>query len=98
MNDKLQKLYDLYKSTGLIKTTDFNTFAAASDDQKKKLYDLGKNSGLFKTTDYSTFNSAFVKKKRNYGITIRTKTKVYFFGYYSQDRAKAFGFICKERS
>jgi hypothetical protein len=63
MNDKLQKIYDLYKSSGIIKDTDFNTFASANDDQKKKLYELGKSNGLFNTTDYGTFSSAFVKKK-----------------------------------
>ena len=58
MNDKLQQLYDLYKSNGLI-TIDFNTFASANDNQKKGLYDLGVQRGLFSTTPYETFNSAF---------------------------------------
>lgn len=62
-SDKLKKVYDLYTSSGLIKTTDFNTFSNASDEQKKKLYDLGVNKGLFKSTDYNTFSTAWVKKK-----------------------------------
>jgi hypothetical protein len=68
MEDKLKKIYDLYVQSGLINTTDFESFAAANDQQKKKLYDLGKQNGLFKTTDYNTFSGAFkapapVKKK-----------------------------------
>jgi hypothetical protein len=65
MNDKLEQLYNLYKQTGIIQSTDFNTFSTADDNQRKKLYELGKQKGLFKTTDYNTFNSAFapVKKK-----------------------------------
>jgi L-amino acid N-acyltransferase YncA len=59
MNDKLQKLYDLYKQKGIINTTDFNTFAAANDAQRQKLYDLGVQKGLFNTTDYNTFNTAW---------------------------------------
>ena len=70
MNDKLQQLYDLYKQKGIISTTDFNTFASASDDQRQKLYDLGVQKGLFNTTDYNTFNTAWggqepVKKKES---------------------------------
>lgn len=60
MEDKLKKLYDLYVQSGLIKTSDFQTFASANDQQRKKLYDLGKQKGLFKTTDYNTFSNAFV--------------------------------------
>lgn len=65
MNDKLQQLYDLYKSKGIINTVDFNTFSTADDSQRQKLYELGRKNGLFKTTDYGTFSSAFapVKKK-----------------------------------
>jgi hypothetical protein len=59
MNDKLQQVYDLYKSKGIIKTTDFNTFATADDSQRKKLYDLGVSNGLFKSTDYGTFSTAW---------------------------------------
>ena len=59
MNDKLQKLYDLYKQKGIINTTDFNTFATANDDQRQKLYDLGVQKGLFNTTDFNTFNTAW---------------------------------------
>ena len=58
MNDKLQQLYDLYKSNGLI-TIDFNTFASADPNQRKGLYDLGVQKGLFSTTAYETFDSAF---------------------------------------
>lgn len=58
MNDKLQKLYNLYKDNGLI-TIDFNTFASANDNQRKRLYDLGIQKGLFSTTPYDTFDSAF---------------------------------------
>ncbi len=65
MNDKLQQLYDLYKSKGIINTVDFNTFSTSDDSQRQKLYELGRKNGLFKTTDYGTFSSAFapVKKK-----------------------------------
>jgi uncharacterized protein YbjQ (UPF0145 family) len=59
MNDKLQQVYDLYKSKGIIKSTDFNTFATADDSQRKKLYDLGVSGGLFKSTDYDTFSTAW---------------------------------------
>ena len=59
MNDKLQKIYNLYKDNGLI-TIDFNTFASANDSQRKKLYDLGVQKGLFSTTPYDTFDSAFL--------------------------------------
>lgn len=59
MNDKLQQLYDLYKQKGIISTTDFNTFASASEDQRQKLYDLGVQKGLFNTTDFGTFNNAW---------------------------------------
>ena len=59
MNDKLQQVYDLYKSKGIIKNTDFNTFATANDSQRKKLYDLGVSGGLFKSTDYDTFSTAW---------------------------------------
>ena len=64
MNDKLQQLYDLYKQKGIISTTDFNTFASASDDQRQKLYDLGVQKGLFNTTDYNTFNTAWGGSKQ----------------------------------
>ena len=64
MNDKLQQLYDLYKQKGIISTTDFNTFASASDDQRQKLYDLGVQKGLFNTTDYNTFNTAWSGSKQ----------------------------------
>lgn len=59
MNDKLQQLYNLYKQKGIINTTDFNTFASASDAQRQKLYDLGVQKGLFNTTDFNTFNNAW---------------------------------------
>jgi hypothetical protein len=64
MNDKLQQLYDLYKQKGIISTTDFNTFASASDNQRQKLYDLGVQKGLFNTTDYNTFNTAWGGSKQ----------------------------------
>jgi hypothetical protein len=66
MNDKLQQIYDLYKSKGLINNTDFNTFSTADASQVQKLYNLGKSNGLFNSTDLNTFSSAFttvVKKK-----------------------------------
>jgi len=67
MDDKLKKLYSLYKSSGLIKTTDFNTFSKANSAQRKKIYDLGRSSGLIKSIDFNTFNTAFeavpIKKK-----------------------------------
>ena len=66
MDEKLQQIYDLYVSKGLIKNTDFGKFSSASPEQIKSLYDLGTSKGLFKTTDFKTFSSAFtpqVKKK-----------------------------------
>jgi hypothetical protein len=64
MNDKLQQLYNLYKSKGLINTTDFNTFASANSQQIQQLYNLGKKNGLFNTTDLNTFSSAFSPQQK----------------------------------
>lgn len=70
MDDKTQKLYDLYLSKGLItEKTSIETFSGASEEQISKLYDLGKNNGLFETTDLDTFSSAFAggQKKNEEG-------------------------------
>lgn len=58
--DKLDKLYSLYLSKGLItEATPIDKFKSASDQQRAKLYELGKTSGLFATTDLNTFSSAW---------------------------------------
>lgn len=58
--DKLDKLYNLYLSKGLItEATPIDKFKSASDQQRAKLYELGKTSGLFATTDLNTFSSAW---------------------------------------
>ena len=64
MNERIQKLYDLYSQNGLISTTDLNTFASATPEQQQKLYDLGVSKGLFKTVDFATFSTAFTPKKK----------------------------------
>ena len=67
--DKIDKLYNLYKSKGLITdATPIDKFRSATEEQKVKLYNLGKSKNLFKTTDINTFSSAWgeptpVKKK-----------------------------------
>jgi len=67
MNERIQKLYDLYSQNGLISTTDLNTFASATPEQQQKLYDLGVSKGLFKTVDFATFSTAFTPKKKRRG-------------------------------
>ena len=60
MNDKAQKLYDLYLSQGLItESTGFDRFSSATPDQQEKLYELGKSKGLFKSSTVDDFKSAF---------------------------------------
>ena len=67
--DKIDKLYNLYKSKGLITdATPIDKFRSATEEQKVKLYNLGKSKNLFKTTDINTFSSAWgeptpIKKK-----------------------------------
>lgn len=77
MDDKLKQLYELYSRNGLIKTTDYNTFSSANENQRKQLYDLGKKNGLFKSTDYNTFSTAFapVKKKGSTGLPSQPQGK-----------------------
>lgn len=72
MDDKLKKLYDLYVQSGLIQSTDFNTFKSANPEQIKKLYSLGKQSELFQTTDFNTFSSAFIQKPKKKVTTAST--------------------------
>ena len=70
MDDKTQKLYDLYLSSGLItEKTSFETFSGANEEQISQLYDLGKNNGLFKTADLEDFSAAFAggQKKNEEG-------------------------------
>jgi len=58
--DKLDKLYQLYKSKGLITdSTPIEKFRAATEDQRAKLYELGKSNNLFQTTDINAFSSAW---------------------------------------
>ena len=60
MNEKLQKLYQLYVDEGLITdATPIEKFAAADDSQIDALYTLGKNNNLFQSTDIETFKTAF---------------------------------------
>lgn len=60
MNDKAQKLYDLYLSQGLItEATSFDRFSSATSDQQEKLYELGKSKGLFESATVDDFKSAF---------------------------------------
>jgi hypothetical protein len=60
MNDKAQKLYDLYLSQGLItEATSFDRFSSATPDQQEKLYELGKSEGLFESATVDDFKSAF---------------------------------------
>ena len=62
--DKLQQLYDLYLSNGLIsEAIDLNTFSESTPEQIQKLYDLGKSNGLFEKTDVNVFSSAWDEKK-----------------------------------
>ena len=68
--DKIQSLYDLYLSEGIItEQTSFETFSNANQDQINQLYDLGFNKGLFKEVDADTFSTAWdVKKKEDLGL------------------------------
>ena len=63
--DKIQSLYDLYLSEGIItEQTSFETFSNANQDQINQLYDLGFNKGLFKEVDADTFSTAWDIKKK----------------------------------
>jgi hypothetical protein len=58
--DKIDKLYQLYKSKGIITdATPIEKFRTATEEQKAKLYELGKSKNLFQTTDINTFTSAW---------------------------------------
>ena len=58
--DKLQQVYDLYLSQGLLSDNiSFEQFSAADEEQQNKLYTLGKENGLFSTTGADTFKSAW---------------------------------------
>jgi hypothetical protein len=64
--DKIQELYNLYLSKGLItEATTLEKFQSANTEQASKLYDLGKKNGLFEKTDQQTFLTVWqpVKKK-----------------------------------
>jgi len=63
MNEKLKRLYDLYKKQGLIKTSTFEDFSNASEDQQTALYNLGVDEGLFQTTQPEDFKAVFKKEK-----------------------------------
>ena len=93
--DKIDKLYNLYKSKGLITdATPIDKFRSATEEQKVKLYNLGKSKNLFKTTDINTFSSAWgeptpIKKKRGIGFTIGSRR--YFIGLTRNADSRAFG-------
>lgn len=58
--DKLQQVYDLYLSQGLLSDNiSFEQFSAADEEQQNKLYTLGKENGLFSSTGADTFKSAW---------------------------------------
>jgi len=60
MNDKLQKLYNLYLEKGIITdATSFETFSQANPNQVDALYNLGKKNGLFVTTELASFQDAW---------------------------------------
>lgn len=62
--DKLQKIYDLYLSKGLIsEAINIESFSSSNPEQIQKLYDLGKDNGLFQATDINVFSSAWDEKK-----------------------------------
>lgn len=68
--DKLEQLYNLYVSKGLITDkTSIDVFRGAKKDQVQKLYDLGKSEGLFETTDVETFSSAWVVPKKEQAVS-----------------------------
>ena len=60
MNDKLQKLYNLYLENGILtEATSFETFSQANANQVDALYNLGKEKGLFISTDLGSFKNAW---------------------------------------
>ena len=62
--DKIEKLYNLYKSKGLITDkTSIDVFRTAKKEQITALYDLGKSKGLFQTTDADTFATAWASEE-----------------------------------
>ena len=64
--DKLQSLYELYLSEGLITNqTSIEAFSQANEDQIKQLYDLGSSKGLFKEVDSNKFSTAWDVKKKD---------------------------------
>jgi hypothetical protein len=64
MNEKLQKLYDLYKQQGIITdATSFETFANATPEQQQSLWELGAENGLFVETVPDDFKAVFKKEE-----------------------------------
>lgn len=64
MNDKLQKLYNLYKQQGLITdATSFEKFSNATPEQQTALYNLGVDNGLFLETGEPKFKNLFEESK-----------------------------------
>jgi hypothetical protein len=58
MNDKLQQIYNLYVSKGLI-NVDFDTFASSNLVQQTEFYNLGVKNGLINAVSNEEFQSAF---------------------------------------
>lgn len=63
--DKIEQLYNLYLSKGIITSkTSLDTFRNADQGQIDALYNLGKKNGLFSTTGLDTFSGAWSVKKK----------------------------------
>ena len=68
MNDKLQKIYDLYIKKGLIteEGTPFDKWVKANESQQIKLFKLGQKEGLFSTdTPVEAFTAIWGVKKKD---------------------------------
>jgi hypothetical protein len=59
MPDKIQQIYELYKSSGLLGSVDLPSFSSADKDQQKQIYDLGVQNGIMGGADFESFSSAF---------------------------------------
>ena len=70
------------------------------DRQSLRDFVATSNSGKYKTEEelFSKFPEFSSKKKRNYGITFKSKRGKYFIGYSENKGAKAFGFFWFENS
>lgn len=82
MNEKLQKLYDLYKQQGIITdATSFETFANATPEQQQSLWELGAENGLFVETVPDDFKAVFEESK--------PKEPGFFEGLFGSDKKSA---------